>query len=425
MLKLQQQNDWTANTTVQLAFGLFLISLIIRALFGIYGLEIDRPFTGDEGGFHWRAVKMLEGGFGQRAHRAPLTAIAITPAYWIFGPSPEVGRWVMVLISSLGAPLVFRLGTVISGSAIVGLIGGLYWAVYPPSVFYTSLVYTENLSAVLVVLSMISYFWSASSGKATAAMLTGVIWGCLALNRMTYLLLPFAFVAFSILFGSVVQPGTRLRVIQWILVIVMFSVTLTPWILHTYSLYGVFMPHNTRGGWTLLISNGNLDAPMVKKGGYSRDQEYNFSDIQPKPNKLVLDNLRRQMAIERIIDHIQNRPYDYLMVMKNRVKNFWSWRPDPYDDKWTRNDWIMLFVWGPVLVGAFLSPALWQWRRFWPITITVAYSFFIVLPFWSTPRFRYPVDPLLVMIAVWGFSCILQRSKKQARPRLAMPRHGR
>ncbi len=331
----------------------------------------------------------------------------------------------MVLISSLGAPLVFRLGAIISRSAIVGLIGGLYWAEYPPSVFYTSLVYTENLSAVLVVLSMISYFWSASSGKATAAMLTGVIWGCLALNRMTYLLLPFAFVAFSILFGSVVQPGTRLRVIQWILVIVMFSVTLTPWILHTYSLYGVFMPHNTRGGWTLLISNGNLDAPMVKKGGYSRDQEYNFSDIQPKPNKLVLDNLRRQMAIERIIDHIQNRPYDYLMVMKNRVKNFWSWRPDPYDDKWTRNDWIMLFVWGPVLVGAFLSPALWQWRRFWPITITVAYSFFIVLPFWSTPRFRYPVDPLLVMIAVWGFSCILQRSKKQARPRLAMPRHGR
>ncbi|SVC94044.1 uncharacterized protein METZ01_LOCUS346898, partial [marine metagenome] len=38
-----------------LVFVLFVGSLLVRALFGKYGIELDRPFTGDEGGFHWRA----------------------------------------------------------------------------------------------------------------------------------------------------------------------------------------------------------------------------------------------------------------------------------------------------------------------------------------------------------------------------------
>ena len=388
---------------IKIWIGLFLVSFLVRALFGIYGLEIDRPFEGDEGGFHWRAVQILEGSLGQRAHRAPLTGIAIAPAYSIFGATAEAGRWMMILISSLGAPLVFSLGSKMSGNKIVGLGSGIYWAVYPPTIFYSALLYTENLSAILVLLSLICYFWAARTERIFPAFLTGLVWGCLALNRATFLLLPFFLMFFAIAFGKALPLPTRLTIRQWLMAIVLFCATLAPWVAHTYSLYGTFIPHNTRGGWTLLISNGNLDAPMVKEGGYSRDEEYNFSELDPKPGKLELDNLRRQMAVERITAHLNNRLGDYALVIGNRIKNFWSWRPDPYSEKWTRNDLVMFLFWIPVLVGLLGSVALVRWSQVWPVFAVSAYSFLVVLPFWSTPRFRFPVDALLVIVAIWSY----------------------
>jgi len=407
--RCQNNPDFTAKMWI----GLFIASFLIRALFGIYGLDIDRPFAGDEGGFHWRAVKILEGSIGQRAHRAPLTAVAIVPAYSIFGATVEVGRWMMILISSLGAPLVFSLGSKISGNQMVGSISGIYWAVYPPSIIYTAFVYTETLSAVLILSSVICYLWAARTEKIMPAFLTGLVWGCLALNRATFLLLPFFLMFSAIVFGRFLPLSTRFTSRQWISAIALFCLTLTPWVIHTYSLYGTFMPHNTRGGSVLLVSNGNLDSPMVKKGGYSKEEEYNLSKFNPELNKYQVDTLKREMAVQKITDHLMNRPGEYALVIGRRIKNFWSWRPDPYDEGWTRNDSVMFIFWVPVLLGLVASLFFVRWAQVWPVFAVTGYSFLVVLPFWSTPRFRFPIDALLVVIAVWSY---LNFSKRARRP---------
>ena len=409
--RCQNNPDFTAKMWI----GLFIASFLIRALFGIYGLDIDRPFAGDEGGFHWRAVKILEGSIGQRAHRAPLTAVAIVPAYSIFGATVEVGRWMMILISSLGAPLVFSLGSKISGNQMVGSISGIYWAVYPPSIIYTAFVYTETLSAVLILSSVICYLWAARTEKIMPAFLTGLVWGCLALNRATFLLLPFFLMFSAIVFGRFLPLSTRFTSRQWISAIALFCLTLTPWVIHTYSLYGTFMPHNTRGGSVLLVSNGNLDSPMVKKGGYSKEEEYNLSKFNPELNKYQVDTLKREMAVQKITDHLMNRPGEYALVIGRRIKNFWSWRPDPYDEGWTRNDSVMFIFWVPVLLGLVASLFFVRWAQVWPVFAVTGYSFLVVLPFWSTPRFRFPVDALLVIIAVWSYLNFSKRARRSSR----------
>jgi len=409
--RCQNNPDFTAKMWI----GLFIASFLIRALFGIYGLDIDRPFAGDEGGFHWRAVKILEGSIGQRAHRAPLTAVAIVPAYSIFGATVEVGRWMMILISSLGAPLVFSLGSKISGNQMVGSISGIYWAVYPPSIIYTAFVYTETLSAVLILSSVICYLWAARTEKIMPAFLTGLVWGCLALNRATFLLLPFFLMFSAIVFGRFLPLSTRFTSRQWISAIALFCLTLTPWVIHTYSLYGTFMPHNTRGGSVLLVSNGNLDSPMVKKGGYSKEEEYNLSKFNPELNKYQVDTLKREMAVQKITDHLMNRPGEYALVIGRRIKNFWSWRPDPYDEGWTRNDSVMFIFWAPVLLGLVASLFFVRWAQVWPVFAVTGYSFLVVLPFWSTPRFRFPIDALLVIIAVWSYLNFSKRARRSSR----------
>jgi len=244
------------------------------------------------------------------------------------------------------------------------------------------------------------------------AFLTGLVWGCLALNRATYLLLPFFLLSFSIVFGRFLPLSTRFTSRQWISAIALFCLTLTPWVIHTYSLYGTFMPHNTRGGSVLLVSNGNLDSPMVKKGGYSKEEEYNLSKFNPELNKYQVDTLKREMAVQKITDHLMNRPGEYALVIGRRIKNFWSWRPDPYDEGWTRNDSVMFIFWVPVLLGLVASLFFVRWAQVWPVFAVTGYSFLVVLPFWSTPRFRFPVDALLVIIAVWSYLNFLKRARR-------------
>jgi len=233
-------------------------------------------------------------------------------------------------------------------------------------------------------------------------MLVGVICGCLSLNRATFLLLPFVMLLLTILGRHRFAATSKLNLGQWGVVLILFVAVLAPWVMHTYSMFGEFVPHNTRGGWTLLISNGNIDNWMVKEGGYSREAEYDFVDIKPPPDALSLDNMRREMAIRLIKEHLESRPLDYIKIIAKRARNFWSFRPDPYDQNWTSNDWIMLFVWVPIVLITTISPAVRHWREWWPLIIVVLYSFFIVLPFWGTPRFRYSVDPLIVVMAAWS-----------------------
>ena len=137
----------------------------------------------------------------------------------------------------------------------------------------------------------------------------------------------------------------------------------------------------------------------------------NLSELDPRPNKLVVDSIRREMAIERITDHLKNRLGDYALVIGNRIKNFWSWRPDPYDERWTINDSIMLVFWVPVLIGLWISPFVVRLRGVWPVFAVAGYSFLVVLPFWSTPRFRFPIDALLAILAVWSYLSFLKKSE--------------
>ena len=103
----------------------------------------------------------------------------------------------------------------------------------------------------------------------------------------------------------------------------------------------------------------------------------------------------------------------------NRFKNFWTARPDPYDNNWTVSDWIMTLIWVPTftlfLVALFKNPL----KNTWPLLLIVGYASITVLPFWGIPRFRFPVDSLVIVMATIGIialcsgtnSGVLQREK--------------
>ena len=86
----------------------------------------------------------------------------------------------------------------------------------------------------------------------------------------------------------------------------------------------------------------------------------------------------------------------------NRFRNFWTSRPDPYDPFWTFNDAVMSVVWTPVLIMALLGFFCVKFGRAWPMLLILVYSSLMVLPFWGIPRFRFPVDHIVLLMGCYG-----------------------
>ena len=149
----------------------------------------------------------------------------------------------------------------------------------------------------------------------------------------------------------------------------------------------------------LLFSNGNLEHPDVQAGKYVKEN----GKIERVTNLAQLDeykadHLKRSHAVESIKSNWFLLP----KPLVNRFKNFWTARPDPYDNNWTVNDWIMTLTWVPIfalfLVALFKNPL----KNTWPLLLIIGYASITVLPFWGIPRFRVPVDSLVIVMATTG-----------------------
>jgi hypothetical protein len=102
------------------------------------------------------------------------------------------------------------------------------------------------------------------------------------------------------------------------------------------------------------------------------------------------------------LEGIRQDPGLFLEALFHRAVNFWTPRPDPYDSTWTANDWVMSLIWFPTLLFSVVSFQRASWKIDWPLLAVIGYAFLVTLPFWGTPRFRFPVDPLIILRALVG-----------------------
>ena len=383
-------------------FLVFALALIVRILFLVIFDGLTRELDGDEGAYHTRAVEILSGDFLGSSERPPFLGVIIAPVYLIFGEEPAYARFLMVLISSLSASFVFLLANLFINKYNISFFCSLLWVFYPPSIWYSTWILTETVSAFLVILIAIYMYKIIENKSYINVFACALFLGFLALTRSLYLFLPIAllmfWLAYLCLFKrqiSYIKNNFKLLLFG----LLSFSFVLTPWVVHNLILYDKFIPHSTQGGHLLLVSNGMLGNSDVKSGKYTKDilkipELVNSDQI----NAYEYDLLKREIALDSIKNNITSLPEPVM----NRFKNFWHFRPDPYDSSWTINDSVMGLIWIPVLLffifGIFNLPI----RVTLPILLVILYACFMVIPFWGSPRFRFPVDSLIILIAFLG-----------------------
>ena len=304
------------------------------------------------------------------------------------------------VLSSLVAPLLFLTARALLGrrNEMTALLVAGAWVFYPPAIWYASWIFTETTSALLAVASLGGFLWAARSGRAWPVLLAGAAWALLALNRPVYLLLPLALLASQLALSRLGPLEWRWSARKWALGTGAFVLVMTPWTVRNYIEHGVFMPHSTQGGYALLITNGSLWHPFTQDGGYYKNPELLYGRTEGQ-TEVERNASQSRLALEEMRKHWRLLPRAVL----NRAKNFWTPRADPYDPTWTIRDWGMLLVWGPTLTFFAVSSFIRSWRHYWPALVIIMYAFLFTVPFWGAPRFRFPVDALIMTGAAVGF----------------------
>ena len=309
----------------------------------------------------------------------------------------------MVAVSSLIAPLLYLVArSLVHRRDGIALLGAAAWVLYPPAIWYAGGVVTENMAAILVLGGLGAYLWAARSGSAWAAVVTGALWALAALNRPTFLLLPLALASAQVVLGRLGRIDWSWPPLRWGLAFACFALVMTPWTVRNYVEHRVIMPTTSGLGWLMLMSNGTLQHQTVQAGGYFKNPDLVRARAEGN-SEAERDAIGRRLALDELRENWRLLP----RPLVNRAVNFWTPRPDPFDSSWTRNDWIMLAVWGPALVLFATSSFLRSWRHNWPALTVIVYAFVFALPFWGTPRFRFPVDPIVIIGASVGLTELL------------------
>ena len=392
----RQRTRWTL-------LALLGMSFVLRAAFLVVVSGVGAPLEGDERSYHSIAASFAGGhGWvdfdGLLSYRPPFTPLLLAGPYLLAGPDPTVARWTMVVVSSLTAPLLFLVARQLAhGRTDVALVAAGAWAFYPPSIFYASLILTESSAALLLVGGLGAFLWAARSPSRGPVLLTGAIWALIGLNRPVYLLLPLFLLGAQVAVARFGVPSWRWSWSRWALGLAAFVLVMMPWTVRNYVEHGAFIPGSSNGGWVLLISNGTLSHPDVQAGKYYKSTEAKQIVIEA-PSEAAMYRRTMRAAIDSITEDWRLLP----RPLANRAINFWTPRPDPFDAMWTRNDWIMLFVWGSALLFFLVSFRVIAWRHTWPALAMILYAFLTTLLFWGTPRFRFPVDAIIVILAGVG-----------------------
>ncbi len=341
---------------------------------------------------------------------APLFAAAV---YNLIGDvSPVAARLGLAVAGTLAVLVVYLLGRRLAGPR-AGLVAAGIAAVYPPTLFYTSLLSGEPLAILTVAGAVLAFLWAADPGRTPWAwLLPGLLLGLTAFLRPEYLVLT-ALLALL----AVVVVGRRSTLLRGVaaggLMALAFAATIAPWAVIASNDLGRFVPVSTGGGKALFIGTylpGDGLHDRTKQHLYHR-----FRGTDPPPEQLrqipmnpLLDEIAKEypqlprdealgrVGRENLVRWATEEPRAVAQMMAGKIAHMWHGSGSP---SYTPAGGVVHYL---VLVFGFAGLVLLIVRRRWEVlpflVLLVGISLIGGLLLAGTRR-NLPVMPLVIVLA--------------------------
>ncbi len=387
---------------------IFLFALLIRLVYVL--IMPPRPLNWDDT-LSWNAVawNLANGkGFkeidGSPTHiRPPIYPILLAGIYLLFGH-----KFIYVLIfqsifGALTVIIVFLICKEIFEKQIIANLTGLFLCIYPPLIVYTQIIGSETLYTFL--LSLVIHFfikWMKQKRK------KDIIIGSLLLGITNICRSTTIFYIFFLL-GVLIWTTPEMRIFSqikiFIICIIISFTPVLPWTIRNYITFNRFLLVNTSAG-ELFWSGTYLPWDGICK----TDRDQNFFEKFNLPNPV--DN-ERKMFREGFKNIIEN-PAGFIKLSIKKFLRFWF---QPVGAVLISKKSVILsyiiyffhFLWIIFAVYGFIKSP----EKILHLPITVLFIYYGIMHNLIAPiaRYRLPIEPYIMIFAVYGFYQLKERAK--------------
>jgi 4-amino-4-deoxy-L-arabinose transferase-like glycosyltransferase len=340
------------------------------------------------------------------AHWSFMYPLYLAGTYAVTGYHPLVARLVQGVVGGvLICFLVYLIGRRVVDEN-TGLVGAGLAAVYGYFIYYNAALMTETFFIVLVLLTLYLSLELKDDPTLIRWLGLGLSLGLASLLRQTVLL----FVPFLLVWLFLELRGRGIRWWYFTLPVIIILLMVTPWTLRNFIVYREFLLLNSNAGYALFASNNpNLGTDWR-----------NELVVVPVPRELAGQNeaeLDRALT-KKGIEFILADPKRYLLLSLDKtLEYFWFW---PSSDSSRISNLNRVLSFGLYLPFMFLGLCLSvsRWRNFAILYLFMFIHTAIHLLSWPAPRYRLPVDAVLMVFAALALLELAKQFKSWRRRNL-------
>jgi 4-amino-4-deoxy-L-arabinose transferase-like glycosyltransferase len=391
----------TNLTRLFLLIAVFALAASVRLW--IAGSYAAVPIA-DAADYHRLAVGLANGsGYineagAATAWRPPGYPAFLAGLYSLFGASVRAATFAQALLGAATVLLIVALGWILIGwheSVVAGFIA----AIYPSLTWLSRLLLSENLALFLIVASLCLAAIVLRSPRVWLAALLGIVLGFSLLVRGANLL--FAIVLLAGVIVALARGNTNWKRIATIAFVAIAAITVTmlPWTVRNYRVFGAFVPVATQDGFGLYASYW----PPVRNGRIIWGTLPGKEDPNVETASRLTDEVAQSKYFQRVtFQGLRDEPGRFFRLIPSKMISLvvpldWEILPHPVGSG-RKVNWGYILIVLPALAGFIL---VWRNRRpgqwlLWVIPILVLVQ---TVLFYGSPRFRLAAEPIAILLA--------------------------
>jgi hypothetical protein len=295
-----------------------------------------------------------------------------------------------VVLSTVSIYLGYRISVDVWGGRKAALIAAFMLAVHPMLIYYATFRLTETVFIFLILIGFASIYRNQVVAAAVAFTLAD-------LTRPS-LDLVFPAIIFAATFATA-KPSFPVIARRLAIFALVYCALMSGWWLHNYQKYHRFVRLNLGGGVTMFLENNE----QFHRDWSKLDWGKLFAPFAGISDPVERDTAMRSAAIT----YIAADPVRWLGAVVDRATLFFT----PSDLFYSRFQRVAAAILVTIMIGGALAALGFRalWRRQLPLWIPVAFLTALHLCFHATPRYRLPLDPLLIILASGALAAASKR----------------
>ncbi len=356
--------------------------------------------------------------FGITSVRAPLYPFFLSLLFLASGGDIAVMRIIQILISLTMIPLIYLLLKKLDQKKPAVIIALFIYSFYPAFIYLPYRLLTENL--FIILLMIFSLVFLKYRGLKDCA-ICGITAGLLSLTRPMFLLYPI-FALIYIFYHR--KKNFRLIISDFLVIVILMALTILPWTIRNYMLWGGFCLITTNSGNTVMINNNDLLFDIEGPAPQNRvfKMELLHPDFMPgTPLWDSMNELQRDRELQkRTFAWIKNNPGSFLRLIPIKIYSFWHYSQNPQTPEVRKSLQDLGSIFSYLALLPFMIYGFFKSFKYihfpdslYPLSLLLLFLFTTII-FGGSLRFRMPFDIFLI---IWGsigmYSIILKLAGKR------------